>query len=137
VECSDGSAVIAKIGVVVVLGDDRVAPLGPFEQRGPPLGREHDARRKLMRGCHEHGVRRGGVERSDVDALLVHRHRHGPQAAPRDDLADDGVPRVLDPDRRPARASQRAAEKADRLGEAATDERVLSGSRDAAHTAEV
>ena len=32
-QCADRRTVVAELGVVVVLGDDRVAPLGPLEQR--------------------------------------------------------------------------------------------------------
>ncbi len=128
-ERADRRAVVAVLGVVVVLDDQRVPLLGPAQQRGPPLGAEHDARRELVRGRDEHGA---GVvrERVDHDALRVDRHRHGLEPAARQQGADLRVPRVLD---REPRRRDRVGDGDERLRRARADQHALGGRERPAH----
>ena len=75
---ADGRAVVAVLGVVVVLDRDRVVRAQPRQQRDAPLGCEHDAGRVLMRGRDDHGVH---VRAERVDAA-ARRRRRAPAPAP-------------------------------------------------------
>ena len=68
----DGRAVVAVLGVVVVLDRDRVPLAQPRAQRGTPLGRhQHPGRVLVGRGDHD-GVR--AAERVDHHAAVVDGH---------------------------------------------------------------
>ena len=132
-----GCAVVAELGVVVVLDHERVSSLGPLEQGGSALWGEDDPGRELVGGRHEYRVDVRSVERRDVDALVVHGDRRGRQAGAGHDLADHGMTGVLDADRLAAKPSQDGAEQANCLGETAAHEGVLGPTRNSTRSAEV
>jgi hypothetical protein len=68
-------AVVAKLGIVVVLDDDGVSLSGLFEQGSASLRRQSRARGKLMRWRHEHGGGIASRESIHDDAVLVHGDR--------------------------------------------------------------
>ena len=132
-ERADRRAVVAELGVVVVLDDERVSPFAPSRagrrrpgERTTPVG-------NWCAGVTTHGLGFGAVEGADVDALGVDANRQRLQPGPRDDLPDHCVAGVLDADGRPARPLEDGAEQADRLREATADERVLGPTGDATH----
>jgi hypothetical protein len=63
-------AVVAELGVVVVLGDQGTPFACPTEQLAAPHAAQHGAGRELVGGSDEHRV---GVEAANADALLVDR----------------------------------------------------------------
>ena len=79
---ADRDAVVAVLGVVVVL-DDQPLRLGPLDQRGTALGAEHRARGELVRGG-DHDHRRVGLplELLDAEPLGVDRDRHDSPGPP-------------------------------------------------------
>ena len=102
-EGADGMAVVAVLGVVVVLDHDRSGAARPRDERRPPRRVEHDAGRELVGGRDEHRVRRGGDERAGDDPALVDRDRHRLEPRVCDQRARAEVGRVLDAD--PPRAA--------------------------------
>ena len=93
------------------------SPVGPVDERGPPLRRQHAAGRVLVGRRHEHGVDVRGVEPVDQDAGVVDRDRDDRQPALDDDRAVLGVRRVLDGQPRAPRARQRPRDEPEALGE--------------------
>ena len=134
-EGADGRAVVAVLGVVVVLDRDRVAVAQPGEQRRAALGAEHDAGRVLVRGGDDHRV--DVAELVDLEAVLVDSDRDGLQAGALRDLVLLRVARVLDRDPLRAVVGQRAADRALSLPEAVGDDDAAGVGDDAAHAAEV
>ena len=65
-------AVVAVLGVVVVLDDEAAVP-GPVQEGAAARRGEHDAGRVLVRGCREDGAHPGPGEGVDVAAEVVHR----------------------------------------------------------------
>ena len=63
---ADRVAVVAELGVVVVLDDEAVGVARPRDQRVAPLGGEHHAGRGLVGRRHHDHLRAGGGERVDV-----------------------------------------------------------------------
>ena len=135
----DGRTVVAELGVVVVLGDDRVAPLGPLEQRAPAARGESTT--PVGNWCAGVSSTASGAASSSASTSMPSSSTGigtGPQAAAGDDLADHRVAGILDADRRRGPSvAQHRAEQPDRLREAAADERVLGGRGHSAHAAEV
>ena len=78
----DRPAVVAELGVVVVLQDQAVDPAGPGEQGGAALGREHHPGRELVGGHDDRAHRRVGVEVADPQPVAVDAGRHDPQPGP-------------------------------------------------------
>ena len=77
---ADGCAVVAVLGVVVVLEDQPV----PFEQPCAARRAEHDPGRELVRGRDQHDPRAAALEGGDVEAFVVDRHRRrAPARRPR------------------------------------------------------
>jgi hypothetical protein len=75
-ERTDRGAVIAKLGVVVVLDDERVGLLCPCEDRSAPIGVKRGTRREGMGRREQHG---GDVvigEPLDVETVRVDRDGH-------------------------------------------------------------
>ena len=75
VERPDRLAVVAVLGVVVVLEDQRVAILRPGDERRPPLRRQDRAGRELVSRRDDDGVGVGAGEHRDVQALVVDADR--------------------------------------------------------------
>ena len=124
---ADRRAVVAVLGVVVVLDDQRVVLGRPGEQLRPPLGAEHRAGRELVGGREQDRAR---VVRKlvDDDAVLVDAGRHGDQPALGEQPADALVARVLD---RELDRPERLGERHERLAGARAQDHVV-GARDAA-----
>ena len=70
-QCANGLAVVAQLGVVIVLEDHAAGLAGPVAQREPAFRGEHRAGRELVRRSDQHGVGRGVTELVDADAELV------------------------------------------------------------------
>ena len=109
----------------------------PFEQRSAAVAREHDAGRELVGRRDEHRVGGGRRERVDVDPLGVDRDRDELEPAPRGDLPDRRMARVLDRQPSPPGPDEDGADEADRLREARADERVLRVADDPADATQV
>ena len=133
----DRLAVVAVLGVVVVLEHEGVAVGRPREQRGAPLGREHDAGRVLVRRGDEHRAHVAAIEGVDVEPAAVDRDGNPFQADRRDRLAQVGAPGLLDGDASHAARRQRPAGEGEPLRQARGDHdrRGLGGH--AAHPSQV
>ncbi len=89
-----------ELGVVVILEDREALARGKVEQREAPRLREGGRRRVLVVRRHVHraqwlsAVRRD--ERCDVQAALIHRHRHERRAGEAERLPRRAVPERLD-----------------------------------------
>ena len=114
---ADRRAVVAVLGVVVVLDRDRAALAQPAEQRGAALAAQHDAGRVLVGGCQHHGV--GVAELVHAQALVVDADRDGLEPGARDDLSLLGVGRVLDRDAPGAAGGERVRHEREPLRVAA------------------
>ncbi len=136
-ERADRVAVVAVLGVVVVLDHQRAGVARPRGQRGPPRRLEHDAGGGLMRRRDEHGVGTRRRHRGDVDAALVDGDRDDLHAAVGDQLARARVAGILDRDPPGAARAQDAADHRHRLGDAAADDDPLRRGLHAADAAEV
>ncbi len=134
---ADGLAVVAVLGVVVVLDHDRVVLLCPCQQCGASLGRQHAAEWRLVRGRHEQRVGGDVGERVGAQAVCVDGDRNWLESAVCDDTAMDEEARVLDGDPSRAAGVQRAADERDPLCQAARDKRPLSAGGDTAGAPEV
>jgi len=91
-------AVVAVLGVVVVLDDEPVDASRPGQQLVPTARVQQDAERELVRrGRHDHPTiaRREGV---DHQAVVVHRHRNGVEAVRGQQFGLPWMPGVLDRD---------------------------------------
>ena len=77
---ADRVAVVAELGVIVVLDDDPAASAGPRDQLLAAVSGEHDAGGPLVGRGHQDGPGAGALERGDVDAVVVDRDRHGGEA---------------------------------------------------------
>ena len=71
---ADGCAVVAELGVVVVLEHQRARALRPCEYRRPRRRRQHAARRPLVRRREDEDVGVQVRHRVHADAVLPHRH---------------------------------------------------------------
>ena len=68
-------AVVAVLGVVVVLDHQPAACLGPGEEFSASVRSEHDAGRELMRRGHQHRTGVGTCERRDIEPRTVNGDR--------------------------------------------------------------
>jgi hypothetical protein len=66
--------VVAVLGVVVVLDDDRAAPGGPAEHGRPVAGGQHRTGGPLVRGRQHDGVGAGFLQHVHPDAVAVDRY---------------------------------------------------------------
>ena len=103
---ADGSAVVAVLGVVVVLDDERAAPLRPAQTARRAARRDSTrARRPLVRRRQDQSVRVDALEGVDVDPVLA--DRDADDLEPGRPGGRDGIvvgARVLDREPRGARA---------------------------------
>jgi hypothetical protein len=129
-ERGNGCTVVAVLGVVVVLHDEP-APCRPLEQRTPPVRREHDPGREVVRGRHEHDGHPAARERLHVQAVRVHRDGHRFHPPVRQLLPGPPRARVLDPD---PRAGEQLRQQPEPLGDPRHDDQVLGASPDPAHS---
>ena len=111
---ADRHAVVAKLGVVVVL-DDQPLLLGPLDQGGASLRREHRAGRELVRGSEQHrrGLRRG--KHVDAQPALVDRDRHDLEAGLFDDQPVQMPAWILERHLLDAVSAQRSAQQREAL----------------------
>ena len=73
---ADRDAVVAVLGVVVVLDDQPLLALGPLDQRGAPRGAEHRAGGELVGGRHHHHGGVAGDQLGTRSPSRVDRDRH-------------------------------------------------------------
>ena len=121
----DRLAVVAVLGVVVVLEDERVAILGPGHERGPALGRHHRAGREVVGRSHDDSIRACPGQRRDVEAGLVDGDRNDLQAVVDRRETEVLEPGVLAGDPPAATILHGLDDEAERLGEAVADDDVL------------
>jgi hypothetical protein len=96
---ADRLPVVAELGVVVVLDDDRLSARGPVDEREPPFGGEDHAGRTLVgRGEHDR-ARARGIQGLHVHAAGVDGDRDGLEPGPVCRRGDAGhSARVLEAD---------------------------------------
>ena len=94
-ERSDRRAVVAVLGVVVVLDRDRVARAQPGQQGGSSLAGQHDAGGVLVGGRQHDGVGVGVLELVDPCSGFVDPDQNRLQAGVGGDQGVIGVARVL------------------------------------------
>ena len=133
----DGGPVVAVLRVVVVLDRDRAVLAQPVHERAAPLGREHDARRVLVRRGEHDRAGAGALERLDHEARAVDRHGHGLEARAPRDRPLLGRARVLDRDPPHPARRQRPADQAEALDVAAGDDDPRRLGHHPAHAPEV
>jgi hypothetical protein len=104
---SDGDAVEAQLGVVVVFDDEAVLAFGPFQQRGAAVAREHGAGGEMVGWGDDDCGCVCGFERVDVEPVAVGWDRRGAEAGLLDDQVGGCASRGLR--RRRARFRRRAA----------------------------
>ena len=136
---ADRGAVVAVLGVVVVLDHERPGAPRPGEHRGAGLGREHAAGRPLVRGGEDQGV---GVQ--CAPRRRRGRRRRRPARRPRRARAPRAIGRASSTADGSSTASVFAPRPAstwmssdDRLGVAVADDDRLGVGRRAAHAVEV
>ena len=132
---ADRRAVVAVLGVVVVLDGKGVAVAEPGEQRGAALAGEDGAGGVLVGGREDDGV--FVAELLHAQAVVVDRDRDGLEAGAARDQQLLGVGRVLDRDAAGAAGGERVAEQRERLGVAARDHDARRVGDHAADAAEV
>ena len=131
---ADGLAVVAELGVVVVLDDQAVAVRRPGEELAPALAAEHDAGGELVRRRYE---RRVGGQLPDDHAVGIELARHELEAERPDLLVQAVVRGVLDRDAPPSARGEDAQQQVHRLGGALDDEDLVGIGDDAARASEV
>ena len=137
-ERADGRAVVAVLGVVVVLDRDRVARAQPGQQRRSSFAAEHDARGVLVRGRQHDRVGVGALEFVDPGSGFVDPDQNrlaGRRARRRG--ASSGLLGSSSAIRLRAGRRERVADHAQALRVAAGDDDLLGIGDDAAHAAEV
>ena len=115
-------AVVAVLGVVVVLHDQGVAAARPAHQGSPPLRRHHHAGRVLVGGRDDHRVHARRLELGDHEATRVHPDRHRLEARVAHAVRLAGPAGVLDPDPRGAALSQGAPDHRHPVRDAGADQ---------------
>ena len=118
----DGLAVVAVLGVVVVLEDQPVPALRPGHERGTPLRGQDGPGREVVGGREDDGVGIGPGEGLDDDPLVIDRDRN--DLEPRCAGRPDGVAlaRVLHRDPTAAHGPDDLRDQPKRLGEAVADD---------------
>jgi hypothetical protein len=111
----DRIAVVAELGVVVVLDHETADLTSPRHELGAPGGREHVPQRELMGRRHDDGAHVGSRELVDDEPVGVDRDRHRPKAVGGQVRADRFAPGVFNPDRCVAGLAQGRGEEGDRL----------------------
>ena len=117
-EAADRVAVVAELGVVVVLEHQPVHLGGPGDQLGPPPWRQDDPGGVLVGGRDQHHPGGAAAERADVDALVVDRDGQ-PDGAGRPQQGVGALAvRVLDGQGDRAGPGQGADDQVEALGDA-------------------
>jgi hypothetical protein len=118
-------AVIAELGVVVVLQDGSVDFGCPCDQGMAPLGCQHHPGRPLVRRGDDDGSGAGSMERVDVEAVTAdgHGNRMHPRAP--NQLVVLAGPGILEADPLDARAPKGGQGQHESLAEAADDHCVF------------
>ena len=133
----DGLAVIAELGVVVVLQDGGVAGLRPGRDRPPAVRREDDAGRRLVSRGEHHRLGAGPLQRGHVDAVLVHGDGDAAQPPPAGAQCRVDVAGILEGDDPGAVAGERAQHQVGALREAGADDDPLGVGGRPAYAAQV
>ena len=134
----DGSPVVAVLGVVVVLDDERLPLARPAQHGGAALGREHRSGGPLVGGREDQGVGVRAVERVDADAVFVDGHADDLQPGrARERKRVVVCRRVFEREPPRAGARERLDEQRDALGVAVADHDVVRPGRRASHAIEV
>ena len=107
-ERADRHAVVAELGVVVVLDDQGVAAARPGDELAAPARVERRAGRIRVRGRDQHGADVVSVERGGVEPALVDRDGHRCEPGHRDRIAVRREARILDRHAANAAAVKRA-----------------------------
>ena len=136
-ECPERAAVVAELGVVVVLDDERSGVLGPGHERLAARAVEGAAPRVRVRRGDQDCVGAGICQRGWVKPALVDRDRHGFESCRLDRGAMPGVAWLLHRDALCARASEHAAEEGQSLREASADDDSVRRCNGSPYTAEV
>jgi hypothetical protein len=134
---ADRRPVVAQVGVVVVLDDERVGRARPGQQGAPAVAVECRAARERVRRRQQHGAHVLLRELPDVETARVDGDRHGLEPGERQRVAVRREARVLDRDAARAGAVQRTSEQRDALAGAATYEQAVGIREHAADAAEV
>jgi hypothetical protein len=137
---ADRRAVVAVLGVVVVLEHEPPAGGRPLDQGGAACRGEHHTRRELVGRCHDDGVERGRsarLEQLGAKALLVDRDRHGLEPGGRELHPRRPAPRLLEPDSPGAAPDQGAPEDRHALRHPRGHDHALGIARRSAHAAQV
>ena len=121
----DRRAVVAELGVVVVLDHQRAGRARPLEQPDPPVGRERGAGRVGVRGRQQHGPRVQPGQPRRLDAAAVNRDRDRLEPGRLMIRAVQREARVLHRDPGHAALRQRAAQQHQALREAAADHHLI------------
>jgi hypothetical protein len=136
-ERADRRAVVAVLGVVVVLDRDRARPAQPGEKRLAPFTGEHDTRRMLVRGREHHRIGVGPQQLVQPDAAGVDPDADRLKAGADSDHRVLGVARGLERNAVRARRAQRAAHQTETLRVAASHDDPIGIRDDATDAAEV
>ena len=136
-ERSDRVAVVAVLGVVVVLDDQRPAAPGPGNQLRATDRSQNRARGVLVRGRQRHRVDLDALQLADVETVFVDRDRDRLEPGLRDRLPYRPPPRVLDGHSGSATLAQRLPDDAHGGGRPVGDEHPLRLGDDCPHTPEI
>jgi hypothetical protein len=121
----DRAAVVAELGVVVVLQDQAVDPAGPVEQGAAALRREHHPGRELVGRAHDDRAHPGiPVEVADPQPVAVDPGRRDPQPGGHGGRAQPVPAGVFDRDGADAGRSQGLADPAGRVRHAVAHRQV-------------
>ena len=133
---ADRLAVVAELGVVVVLDEDAVALARPGDRVAAAGRGEDDAGRGLVRRG-EDGRAHVGAGVAQPRAVRVHGHGDGAQPGPLGDRRPVLVARVLEPELRVPGPRERLEDEVQALREAAADDHLRRLDGRAAHAAQV
>ncbi len=136
-ERSHSGAVVAILGVVVVLDDKRAALVRPSAELLAPFRCHHGSGRKLVRRSDQDRIHLEPREAIHAEAALVHGDGDRLEARLADDLPQTGVAGVLDPDPPGAAATERVGDNAQALREPVAHDDVARIRYDMTHTAGV
>ena len=133
----DRVAVVAELGVVVVLDDEPIRSVGPRDEVRATLRRHHRTRRELVGRGHDDGGRAERVERVRPDTLAIDRHADHAQPDRLRGGPAGRLGRSLERDLRRATGQEHPRDEVETLGEALGDDHPLGLDADAANPAEV
>ena len=134
---ADRLPVVAVLRVVVVLDHETTGPGRPRDERRSPGGREHGARRVLVRRRHEDGVGPCALEPVDLQPFVIDLERLDVEAGRGDHQPGLRLPRVLGRHGARAAVGEDLDHEAERLREPGGHDDVGRVGARAAHAIEV